>query len=219
MGLIVLEQLVNHDITKYIEWTNILQSLRNIPRVQTKVVQSNQNKVIEWAEERRRVKGFRRNEILVRTTEVKKGTWILDQQKIIGKLSSINKKEIRIYYWEIIDDDKAESRYQKHKKAIECTKEKWNINQKKVTKKRIYIPRLKRNQDLIDQEIMNKPEKKTLSRIINNIDKIKDRKAKFWIKISSNSKENTREIRFKWVLKNSNIKLRHKSSTWSSRLK
>ncbi|CAG8787149.1 34569_t:CDS:2 [Gigaspora margarita] len=58
------------------------------------------------------------------------------------------------------------------------------------TEERIYIPRIYRNQKLIDQGVTNKKERKILSNIMNEMDKRRDQKAEFWVKISKSSKEN-----------------------------
>ncbi|CAG8850042.1 23242_t:CDS:2, partial [Gigaspora margarita] len=47
---------------------------------------------------------------------------------------------------------------------------------------------------LIDQEVINERGRKILSVIINEMDKKRDQKAEFWVKISRSSKEKMRDI-------------------------
>ncbi|CAG8833955.1 38749_t:CDS:2, partial [Gigaspora margarita] len=83
----------------------------------------------------------------------------------------------------------------------------------------IKIPRIRRNQEFIDQGVINERGRKILSIIINEINKKRNQKAEFWVKISESSKEKIRGIQSTWILHNLNIKFRYKSPTWSSRLK
>ncbi|CAG8815936.1 39029_t:CDS:1, partial [Gigaspora margarita] len=67
--------------------------------------------------------------------------------------------------------------------------------------------------------MINEKGKKILSAIMNEIDKKREQKAEFWVKISGSSKEKTRNIQSIWILQNLNIKFRYKSLTWPNRLK
>ncbi|CAG8657971.1 30321_t:CDS:2, partial [Gigaspora margarita] len=52
----------------------------------------------------------------------------------------------------------------------------------------------KESTELIDQGVTNEKGRKILSDIMNEIDKRRDQKAEFWVKISGSSKEKTRDI-------------------------
>ncbi|CAG8773916.1 20233_t:CDS:2, partial [Gigaspora margarita] len=119
------------------------------------------------------------------------------------KVSSINPKMIKIHYWEVIEEGnriKRCKRYRqkntKEKKCIikintetenyelkvDCSKEDKKYRKKAEmsnTKKKIYIPRIRRNQKLIDQGVTNEKGRKILSDIMNEMDKRRDQKAEF----------------------------------------
>ncbi|CAG8811263.1 13786_t:CDS:2, partial [Gigaspora margarita] len=142
-----------------------------------------------------------RNKIALRRLEVKKRGIIgkkCRQKNTKGKKCTIKiNKETENY--ELIVDCKKKLRAEiEDIKALIEVKKSRKRTEKSNIEKRIYIPRIRRNQELIDQEVINKKERKILSAIMNEMDKKRDQKAEFW---------------------KSNINLKHKSPTWPSRLK
>ncbi|CAG8841659.1 23399_t:CDS:2, partial [Gigaspora margarita] len=145
------------------------------------------------------------NEIALRSLVAKKRDWFINKRGIIDKVPSINSKIIKIYYWKVVEEGNRIKSYERYKQKntkeekciIKTNTETENYKKRagmSKTEERIYILRICRNYELIDQGVTNKKRRKILNAIMNEMDKRRDQKAEFWVKISRSSKEKTRDI-------------------------
>ncbi|CAG8796042.1 33017_t:CDS:2, partial [Gigaspora margarita] len=176
---------------KISEMDKIPQTTRKIPRGQKprwhEVIKT---KIIEWADKKRIEDMTVRNKIALRRLEAKKEDWIINKQEIIGKEIAEDKNCIK----------RCKGYRQKNTKGEKCTikinKETENYRLVADCKKRLRteienikaLIEVKKSRKCTKKSNIEKqiyiPKRKILSAIMNEMDKRRDQKAEFWVKIS-----------------------------------